>query len=135
LKPNLHSPIVKALKFVWKSAPGWTIGSTIVTFIQGLMPLVVIYMMKLLIDSITNTVNAPDPVHAFGDVIVIIIITGLAFLVNSVSQPLGTLFREHQSQLVTDYIYQLIHHKAVVTSFPFAQGFLKLPFIYNPGKS
>ena len=38
----------RALSFVWESSPRLTVGSIIVRVIQGLLPLLVLYLTKLL---------------------------------------------------------------------------------------
>ncbi|MEN9520534.1 MAG: hypothetical protein RLZZ381_3122, partial [Cyanobacteriota bacterium] len=42
-----------ALRLVWQSSPGWTIARLALVVVQGLMPLALIYLAKLIIDTVT----------------------------------------------------------------------------------
>ncbi|MEP6935139.1 MAG: hypothetical protein ABI988_14585, partial [Nitrospirota bacterium] len=48
-----------ALSFVWQSSPSLAIGSIVVRVIQGLLPLVVLYLTKLLVDAVTQGIKTP----------------------------------------------------------------------------
>ena len=50
-KPRLFK---ESLKLVWKSAPGWATVNTAISVIQSVLPLAIVYLIKLLIDAITE---------------------------------------------------------------------------------
>lgn len=49
-----------ALRFIWRSTPGWTVASAALVVVQGVLPLANLYLLKLLIDSVTASVGAAD---------------------------------------------------------------------------
>ena len=49
-----------ALSFVWQSSPSLAVGSIVVRVIQGLLPLVALYLTKLLIDAVTEGLKTPS---------------------------------------------------------------------------
>ena len=49
-----------ALSFVWQSSPSLAVGSIVVRVIQGLLPLIVLYLTKLLIDAVTEGLKTPS---------------------------------------------------------------------------
>jgi ATP-binding cassette subfamily B protein len=55
----------RAIELVWQSTPGWTVLSFCLTVIQGLLPLLAIYLLKLIVDAVTAGVAAPDKSLAF----------------------------------------------------------------------
>lgn len=50
----------RALHFVWQSAKGWTVASRAILLVQGVLPLLPLYLMKLIVDAATAGVAAPD---------------------------------------------------------------------------
>ena len=45
--------IGKALRLVWQSSPAWTMASLSLIILQGTLPLLALYLMKLVIDAVT----------------------------------------------------------------------------------
>ena len=43
----------KALNLVWDSAPGWAAFNIVISVLQSFLPLVLIWLIKILIDDIT----------------------------------------------------------------------------------
>jgi len=58
--------IYQALRLVWQSGPGWTIANLVLLVIQGLLPLLSLYLMKLVVDTLTVSLAAPDTGATFG---------------------------------------------------------------------
>jgi ABC-type microcin C transport system permease subunit YejB len=52
IRHSLH--LERALRLVWQSAPGWTAANFGLILIQGLLPLVSLYLMKLIVDAVFN---------------------------------------------------------------------------------
>ncbi|MBH0201382.1 MAG: hypothetical protein HP496_03520 [Nitrospira sp.] len=52
-----------ALSLVWESSPSLAVASIVVRVVQGLLPLMVLYLTKLLIDTVTEALKTPadDP--------------------------------------------------------------------------
>ena len=43
----------RAVRFVWQSAKGWTIANGVLIVVQGVLPLLPLYLMKLMVDAVT----------------------------------------------------------------------------------
>ncbi|MBK7481003.1 MAG: hypothetical protein IPI69_15690 [Bacteroidales bacterium] len=48
----------KALGLVWDSAPGWATANILISVLQSILPLVLIWLIKLLIDGITGAAQS-----------------------------------------------------------------------------
>lgn len=59
IRPFLKT-VRRALSFVWESSPSLAVSSLIVRVIQGLLPLLVLYLTKLLIDAVTEGLKTPS---------------------------------------------------------------------------
>ena len=104
---------IPALRLVWQSSPGWTIARLVLVVFQGLLPLVMIYLAKLIIDTVTVNLQGDDPSQVFARVLPLIIMAGAATVLNSLCQSLTELVNTAHSQQVTDYMQSIIHDKSV----------------------
>lgn len=104
---------IPALRLVWQSSPGWTIARLVLVVVQGLLPLAMIYLAKLIIDTVTLNLQSSDPAEIFAQVLPLIIITGGVTILNSLSQSLNELVNSAHSQKVTDYMQGIIHSKSI----------------------
>ncbi len=102
-----------ALRLVWQSSPGWTIARLALVVFQGLLPLALIYLAKLIIDTVTVNLKNADPSQVFEQVLPLIIMAGVATILNSMGQSLNELVNTAHSQQVTDYMQGIIHTKSV----------------------
>jgi ATP-binding cassette subfamily B protein len=74
--------IDRGIHLVWQAAPGWTAINLILQTIQGILPLAALYLMKLIIDSVTLSINAADKTEAFNQILLFIAVAaGVALLV------------------------------------------------------
>ncbi|MBI5217555.1 MAG: ABC transporter ATP-binding protein [Bacteroidia bacterium] len=102
----------QAIRFVFDSSGKWGFTNIFLSLITGVMPLLIIYMTKQIIDSVSIAVNSADKTAALWSVITVIIITGIIFLINELCSNLWYLAREHQSQIASDYIFDVLHKKS-----------------------
>jgi ATP-binding cassette subfamily B protein len=66
-----------AFSLVWKSASKWTAIQAIFTFMQSILPLVIIFLIKLIIDNISLAISSANKEKASNELITVIIITGI----------------------------------------------------------
>ncbi|MBU0989438.1 MAG: ABC transporter ATP-binding protein, partial [Proteobacteria bacterium] len=71
----------RAIGFVWQASPNWTLASLVLLVLQGTLPLLALYVMKLIIDAVAFSLTAPDKVAAFWNIgLLIIAAAGVALL-------------------------------------------------------
>ena len=114
--------ILKSAKIVWESSPKWSIINIFLVFIRGLIPLVLLYLIKLLIDEVSNTILLPVENRTYTGALIVVGYAGLLFLMNSLSATLSTLAREKQSYQVNDYIQGLIYDKTTKIQYSFFEN-------------
>lgn len=105
--------IFRAAALVWKTTPGWTIASGSLIFIQGLLPLASLYLIKLIIDAVTAAIQAAEKGPAFGHVLFLIGLAGAVAVLTVILQSLNLLVGEAQGQVITDHIQDVLHAKSV----------------------
>jgi ATP-binding cassette subfamily B protein len=69
--------------------------------------------MKLIVDAVTFSINAPDKAQAFKQIMLLIVIAGGVALLNALSQLLSNLINEAMSLTVTDHVFDILHAKSV----------------------
>jgi ATP-binding cassette subfamily B protein len=103
----------RALRLVWQSVPGWTSASICMIIIQGMLPLIALYLMKLIVDGVTGSIASADRVRAFTDVALLIFCAGAVGLATVLCRSLSDIVKETQGWVVTDHVADVIHAKSV----------------------
>jgi ATP-binding cassette, subfamily B, bacterial len=103
----------RALGLVWQSGPNWMIANAGLLAVQGILPAISLYLMKLLVDTLSHQVASAQGGTISEQVIFLLAsIGGTAFLA-AVCRSLGIWLSEAQSQSVTDHVHDLLHCKAM----------------------
>jgi len=102
-----------ALSFVWRSSPGLTVGNIMVRVIQGFLPLVVLYLTKLLIDAVTEGLKTSSAEASLTRMTTILVgLAGVAVASALLTVVASVISRIH-AQVVTDHMHALLQAKSV----------------------
>jgi len=116
-----------ALSLVWQSAPGWTLISGFSVVLQGILPLASLYLMKLIVDSMTASVNLADKETVFEHILFLVsLAAGVSFL-TAFSRSASSVVSEAQAALVSDYILDQLHVKSIEVDL----GYYENPKYYD----
>jgi ATP-binding cassette, subfamily B, bacterial len=105
--------IKRAVVLVWKSAPGWTGVHVAATAIQSVLPLALLYIIKLIVDDIAASLNITDKAQIFSHVLQLLVIAGLVFLLTNFNAVVSEISSITLSQRVTDYMQVILYNKAI----------------------
>lgn len=108
---QLLKNLKRAIGLVWRSTPLWTALTIILLLVQGLFPLVSLYLMKLLVDTVTASIGVGS--SAFSEVLLLVVLVGMAALIGNLFGSLSGYASEAQSQIVTDSINDILHAKSI----------------------
>lgn len=111
LRASFHN-FRQALSFVWKSSHQWTLINIALVAVQGLLPLLTLYLIKLLVDDISIGVARPASFSLDSLFYLILAMGGVAF-VNHACGTLSSLVMRIQSHIVTDSMHNLLHAKSI----------------------
>src|SRR5215470_14600828 len=76
---KLSTNVAWVLKFVWESGPGLTCATVVVTVVQSILPLLSLYLTKLLFDAVAVGMTTTDKNAIFRHVtFLILLLVGVA---------------------------------------------------------
>ncbi len=117
--------IDRALKFVWQASPLYSVLSGIIVLVLGVLPLVSLYMIKLIIDAVTGIDFNPGTGlmdHDFSKPLMYIGIACGIGLLTAFFNFLTDYIKKAQSLTVTDYMFSVLHQKSVETDLAFYES-------------
>ncbi len=103
----------RALRLVWQSGSGWTIASIVLLIVRGTLPLLSLYLMKLVVDAVSIGLTSTNKEFAFSQVAFFIVLAGIVSLVDALCSSFAELVSEGQAMVVTDYVYSILHAKSI----------------------
>jgi ATP-binding cassette subfamily B protein len=104
----------QTLRLIWQSGPIWTIATLILFIIQGILPLLLLYLLKLVVDAAaaadlaTTTESA-----AFGEVAILIALAGAVTLFSAFLRTMTGLVNEAQAQKIASNVHYILNAKAI----------------------
>lgn len=111
-KVELTLRLGPALRLIWQSAPGWTVLSLALVAVQATLPLLGLYLLKLVVDAVSGGGAASGTGAPFGDTLLLIALVALVGLLVAAGNTLAALASEAQAHLVTDHVLHLLHEKS-----------------------
>jgi ATP-binding cassette subfamily B protein len=101
-----------SLKLVWASAPGWATVNIIISIFRSFFPLALVWLIKVLIDNITNAASAGSTTP-FTRIFWMIIAVVIVYFLDEISFESGNFVRKKQAMNLEAYMYELLHTKSV----------------------
>jgi ATP-binding cassette, subfamily B, bacterial len=111
--------LMRAVRLVWDSAPGWTAAQAVLIIIQGLLPLASLFLMKLIVDAVTLGATSDDKQAALTQVFFLIALAGAIAILIAICNSAATITSANQSALVSDHIQSIMHAKSVQTDLEY----------------
>ncbi len=106
------------LQLVWQAAPRWNVINLVLVLLQGLLPLLALYLMKQIVDVATAGM-AGGEAHAVRHLLLLVALAAGVALLLAGSRALATLAIEAQAQLVKAKFAGLIHAQAIAVDLGF----------------
>src|SRR5215218_9230998 len=109
----------RALKLVWAVARPWTIAWIVLLIVQGLLPAAMVYLTKLVVDSLIFALRIGVSWPAMRQVLLLVLVLGGVLLLMEVVRNAINWVRTVQAELLQDHITSLIHEKSVAVDLAF----------------
>jgi len=85
----------------------------VLVMLQGLLPLLALYLVKLIVDAVVGALAMPEATAAFPQVAMLLALAGGTALLTSAVGVLAASVNEAQAIAVTDYMYDVLHRKSM----------------------
>lgn len=108
--------IDQALKFVWQASPLYSIFSCFIVITLGILPLLSLYLIKLIIDSVSGVSAGSGPEFystEFSKTLTYIILACAIGLITAFLNFVGDYIKKAQSHTVTDHMFSILHEKSM----------------------
>ncbi len=102
----------ESVLLVWKSSPVWAAANVLVSVLRSFLPLVLIWLLKILIDDIGAAASAGSGVVS-GSLLRMIIAVVAIYFFDEGLYDLSNYIRKKQSLKLEIYMYDLLHMKSV----------------------
>jgi ATP-binding cassette, subfamily B, bacterial len=119
---SMKKNVPRALRLVFRYTPGWTSANILLVIILGLLPLASLYVLKLLVDTVTMGITLDDKTMIADQLILILILAAAIALITACCRALSSYITEVQSVILTDRISDLIHSHSVSLDLTFYEN-------------
>ena len=109
----------RALRLVWRVAPGRTLANLTLVVVQGALPLAALYVMKRILDAVTAASGQPGRPELSESVWLWILMAGCVALLIAFTRLLGEYVTEAQSLQVTDSVAEILHAQSVAVDLAY----------------
>ncbi len=89
------------------------LASLALIFIQGLLPLALLYLIKKIVDEVSSGLNSPDPAASFNRIMIFIGLAAGVALLEALARSLSNLVQEGQALRLTDHVQSKIHDQSI----------------------
>jgi ATP-binding cassette, subfamily B, bacterial len=105
--------INRALALVWQSSHRWAIAHIAITTVQSILPLILLYIIKLIVDDIAISLNIVDKTQIFSHILLLLVGAGLVMILTNFNTVIAEISSTTLSQRVTDYMQIVLYKKAI----------------------
>jgi ATP-binding cassette subfamily B protein len=105
--------IKRAIALVWQSSSRWTLIHVTLITIQSILPLALLYIIKLIVDNIAIGLRTGDKTQIFSHIIFLLFNAGLVMLLINFNAVISELASTTLSQRVTDHLQVTLYKKAI----------------------
>ena len=115
-----HAP--RTLELVWAASRKWSVAWVILLLVQGLLPVATVFLVKLLVDGITEAIGQGGRWESVQPIVLYGALMGLVMVVSELLRGAINYVRGVQSELLTDHISSLIHQKSIEVDLAFYES-------------
>ncbi|MCE9683121.1 ABC transporter ATP-binding protein [Halomonas alkalisoli] len=112
----------RILPMLWQSSRKWTLLSTLLMALEVAFGLAVLYLLKQLVDVVTQMLGSADTEGGLSQVLFFVALTGTCTVAFIAARGLSGLAREAQGMLVADFVDREVHSRAVRADLAFYES-------------
>ena len=112
----------RAFALVWTATHYWTLAWSLLLMLQGLIPVVIVYLTRWIVDGLVEAVEAGGSWERVLPTLILVALMATTMLVNELLHSATGWIRVVQSELVRDHIHTLIHQQSVGVDLAFYES-------------
>lgn len=112
----------RTFRLIWGAAKGWTLAWAILLVVQGIVPVALVYLTKLLVDSLVIAIGSHGSWQYVRPALVWTIITGGVMVLSDSLDSVSDWIRTAQAELVQDHIKRLVHTQSAAVDLAFYES-------------
>ena len=110
------TPLRQALNLVLQSGRGWLAAQIALMVLQSVTPLLALYLLKQIVDTVATGLDTPDAISRLGTLV--LMAGGVAILGISLRN-LATIVSEVQSLRLSDHVQEMVYRKSLELDLEF----------------
>jgi ATP-binding cassette, subfamily B, bacterial len=114
--------VPRALKLVWQAAHGWTLLSTTLLVLRGLLPAAIIYLTKEMVNTMVNVVESNGDIDTLIEAAPVIALMAATILVRELIGDIQSYVSAVLADRTKDFMYNLIHNKTIALDMAFYES-------------
>ncbi len=103
----------RALRLVWQSSRRWTLATLLLMPVRAFLPLVSLYLMKRIVDSLSTGAAAGEGLSRFAPAAYAIGLMAAVTLLSSLANSAASLVSQVQTLEVSDFMRRVVHAKSI----------------------
>lgn len=111
--------VPRALLYVWQAARGWTLLSTVLLVIRGILPGITVYLTKEMVNALAAVVNSSGDIEVLLSTLPVIVLMASTILLRELIGDVGGYINAELADKTQDYMYDLIHEKTLSLDMQF----------------
>jgi ATP-binding cassette subfamily B protein len=119
---SMKTAILRAVRLVFTHIPGLTTLNIILVVIQGLLPLAALFLMKLIVDTVTAGITTTDKTPVVTHLLLLLGVAVVIALLIAICQAVTRYTTEAQSLILNDIISDLIHTNSIRLDLAFYEN-------------
>lgn len=112
----------RILAFTWKCAPRWAAVHVFLLGMQSLLPIIGIYLTKLIVDRLALSLTLVDKTVVLGQILELFLLVGFVTLLSSASASLSELVTDTLAQRLTDFMRKMLYEKAILVDLEYYES-------------
>jgi ATP-binding cassette subfamily B protein len=114
------SPLRHGLTLVLQSGRGWLAVQLVLIVLQSAIPLLALYLLKLIVDTIAAGVA--DPAGSMARLTTLVLLAGGVGLAGAALRSLATLVTEAQALQLSDHVQEILYRKSLAVDLEFYES-------------
>lgn len=114
--------IVRAMGLVWRSSPALAICTAGLTLAQGVLPLAALWLLKLVVDAVTQGIAQPDKDAAMARLAPLLLAWGGVLAASAAASALSALASEAQGIAVSDAMLDAMNRQSIRMDLAFYEN-------------